>query len=224
MLPGLAASVPDQSAAAATSLTFIGSLTFSGATITIPNDGSVLKDDLAVVFTGAFATGSTAPTTVLFPGFTNLSDVGVPIGPPTPRVRLDAKVIDAADLGATLTGVDGSSIDDKVLAWFRPNGALGAITVEDAAIGANAGDPAQIQVSLSGARLRLVVGHAWANNTGVTATGTLPTNGVSLAGVSTRHRSYYEIMTGSPPATRTIDMGDNGVNAMQIASIVFAPT
>jgi hypothetical protein len=159
---------------------------------------------------------------VLFPGFTVLSDVGVPLSP-APRARLDAKIIDAGDLGATLTGVNGSSIDDKVLAFWRPNGLLGPISVEDSALGANAGDPAEISISLTGARLRLVVGHVWANNTGVTALGTLPTSGVSLAGATTRHRSYYQILTGSPPATRTIDMADEGTNALQIASIIFDP-
>jgi hypothetical protein len=52
-------------------------------------------------------------------------------------------------------------------------------------------------------------------------TATLPTNGTSLPGATTRHRSYFQILTGTPPATRTIDMGDNGVNALQIASIIF---
>lgn len=203
-------------------LTLVYSQAFSGATVTIPNDGSVVADDVAVVLSGAVSASSGAPAAVDLPDFLVIRNNGITTNTPNGiRARLEAKILKAADLGAVLTGMDGAT-DDKVLLVVRGDATIESIAVEAANSQLTVNDPSAASITLEAdIRVRLIVGHAMATSTGVTATGTLPTNGTLVAGATTRHRAYYQIATGAPPSARTIDMGDLGANILQIASIIF---
>jgi hypothetical protein len=227
MLAGFAGSMMMAAARPlATSLALISAPTFSAATWTIPNDGSVVAGDLAVVLQRAINTAGTtsAPAEVDTPGWLAVRHNSLSTNSPQGiRAQIEAALLTESDLGATFTGVDGPGGDGKVLMLFRPNGLINAVAVEITDAQISASDPAPASISLGiETRLRLVVGHACATSSSVTTSGTLVTNGVSVPGVTTAHRSYYEIIIGAPPATRTIDMGDFGANILQIASLIFS--
>jgi hypothetical protein len=173
------------------------------AAITIPVTAQA--DDLAVLCQQA----STQATTPVTPsGFTNIANVNGTTAP-TLRHMVDYKVLSAGDIsGGSITGMDGSA-DWKTLLIFRPNRAIVSLSVVSlTAICSDTGDPGAQTITPTAAGI--LIGYTGATATGTAPSGTLVTNGTLVGNPGTAvQRTYYEIQNSSP-ASRTLDMPDNG--------------
>ena len=189
--------------------------TSTSNTIVVPagaavNDWMVLVDQ---------ASANSVPTAVTPTGFTSISNTS---GTVRHRSMVTYKKIVLADLGATITGMNGGSSNSKVLWVFRPTIDVSAITIASLnAIGAAAADPSAQVVTASGATKQPVVIAAYACN----GNGTLGT--VSF--------SPTENGSQSPAATRvvkyrignndvTVDMTAPSADDMTMISFYFQET
>ena len=127
----------------------IGTATSTTSTITMPPAGKLR--DLAVLFQYA-QNSSGSPTAVTPAGFGNQNNnVGVTT---TIRAMCDSKVLVDGDAGAVLTGMNGTSANEKILGVFRRWPVFsgpGALGQTNASIGASFPDtaPGQSVVSLN---------------------------------------------------------------------------
>lgn len=96
------------------SILFIASAVSSGSTITIP--AAARAGDLCVV--ADLAIGG-PPSAVVAPGYTQVgSDLNASSG--SVKNIVSGKVLGSGDPGGTITGMDGSAVDQKIALVFRP--------------------------------------------------------------------------------------------------------
>lgn len=89
---------------------------FGSTTITIPTD--IKKGDLIVFY--QYAGGTFGTPSYVDPG-DNFVTVGGAVGPTWSAASLHVKIADGTESGATITGMNGSWNDDKIVAVFRGN-------------------------------------------------------------------------------------------------------
>jgi hypothetical protein len=190
---------------------FLASATSSAATITIP--ASAAAGDLAVLFDGAQNSSGT-PTTVVPSGFTSIGNVNGGTASFLLRAICSYRVLGAAEGGTSITGMDGTLSDNKIMLVFRPGSGSFSITASTPNGEATAGDPAtQTVLAAAGTPPLIVFGYyrcsaALSGDSFSPTADSAVTNG---AGATARYK-YYE----TAPSDVTIDLADGGVsNALQ---------
>lgn len=190
-------------------LTFVASATGTGTTVTVP--GSAAAGDLAFIFDSSGIPAGT-PTKVVPSGFAELATALN--GTSEARQVISWKRLVAADLGAAITGMDGTAgYREKIMLVFRPVGGFyRAVAPTWGAENTNNNPTAQV-VSAAGVVCPLIVFGA------VTciSTKTIPFSTASpafdaevyLDGGTTALRVGYKVYN-SAPADHTIDMNDLG--------------
>lgn len=180
-------------------LAFRSSSTSSASTITVPND--VVAGDLLVLYDRAVNTSGT-PTSVVPTGFSVILNNAHET---VRRTTVSYKIADGTEAGASLTGMDGTSSDNKILLVFSTNGATAAAAY-DIAFQATDGNPTAQVVNASGQTTPLVV-LAFIRQVTVTNQSFSPTEDGTI--VSGQNTAYYKIYNSSP-ADVTVDCGDGG--------------
>lgn len=186
------------SGAAVRTLTFVDSAVSSGASITIP--AAALENDIAFL-----ADASQLGTDDLIPsGFTSLANA---TSEDSLRLRTSYRVLGTSPGGTSVTGMDGSFTDQKVMLVFRPSQVASSIAVPTWGAEATQNNPSAQTVSASGQTAPLVVIGAVATSgtpafsTASPAFDNTITQGLLIVG--------YKVYN-TAPATHTIDMNDLG--------------
>ena len=211
MLHLLAALMPKGSTAR--TLTFINSAVSSGASITIP--AAALENDIAFL-----ADGSQLGDDDLIPsGFTALAN---DTSEGTTRLRTSYRVLGSSPGGTSVTGMDGSFSDQKVMLIFRPSLVASSIAVPTWGSQATTGNPSPQTVSAAGQTEPLVViGVAFTSGTPAFSTASPAFTATITQGLMIVGYKVYN----TPPVDHTIDMNDLGSrNVLQSGYIraVFA--
>jgi hypothetical protein len=181
--------------------------TASGATINVP--GTAAAGDFGVVFQLSASGSSTIPPQVNIAGWqTDLTTTFVS-GTNGYRAMLSSKILVSGDVGATLTGMNGTVLNDKAILIFRESG--GAFTdyfladnheeISGTApaiqtLDPSFADPPVVSVAFAGASGALTMG------------GTLSTDG-TLITFSSFLKALYELFDSSP-SSETVSLGDTG--------------
>jgi hypothetical protein len=190
-----------------TSLSYVGSASSTGATITIPATSQA--GDIAVLYDVALTSGSTPPTLVTPAGWANRVDEASAVT----RLAVCTKLLDGSDPGAVITGMNGVDSNDKLMVVFRPDAPINNLAASSFTHELNNADASPQTISASGAAAPvLVIG-------GCGATGGLPVVfstaspafDATVTSSSGRQTIGYKIYNeGSPPANHTIDIVDLG--------------
>lgn len=200
-LPVLALEDPTPAPAAILAVT---SATSTAATIAVPS--SVMAGDLLVLMDRAEnSLGGGLPATVVPTGFTSAIN--------TPqfdeRQIISAKLADGSDAGSTLTGMDGTSADAKLLLVFRRFPAATSISIQDPAGQATDGNPTAQTINASGGNAPLVA-LAGYSSYGAVSPRTMTPAKQSEISISTRYFLAWKIYDSSP-ADVSADMDDEGL-------------
>lgn len=194
----------------AITLNYITSSTSTATTITVP--ALAQTGDLVVLY--QFARGSSLPATVTPSLFSNAADNSSATGVTYTHGMVDYKKLTGGEPGTSVTGMNGNLDNSKLMLVFRPSKTISTITVFSLNGQVTTGDPTLQTIDVTGiSGLTLLIGLAGCNNT-ASASGTLVTNGTTVAGGSAMLVGYYENQ-GNSPASRTIDMADLGNNVLQ---------
>jgi len=191
----------DDNSPAPTTVSFQDSATSIASTITVP--GSAAVGDVAILFDTSTTVTNTIPS-----GWTSISGVtttGI-------RQNISYKLIGSSDIGATVTGMAGTT--RKVMLVYRGNALIGEVTPTVTGTQATTATPtAQSLVGQAGPMIAFAT---------YSATSTITTRGWSVGSPS-----EYSSVSGSgiyvkalitnsgTPSTTSITMTDSGTNAMQ---------
>lgn len=189
----------------------------SGATINVP--GTALAGDFGVVFQLSRSTASTIPTLVNPSGWQNDSTGTATIGTNGYRSMISSKILVSGDVGATLTGMNGNSFNDKFILIFRGSSAFTSYTATgpNAETTANAPTAQALNASTETPPMVLL---AFADSaTSVTFSGTMSTSGTPVTTGSAWLAAIYELFNSSP-ADRTIGVADSGTYN-SLSSIIY---
>jgi hypothetical protein len=201
------------SLASGINIAFRSSAVSSAGTITAPSD--IVAGDLLVLYDNA-ANTSGFPTSVIPSGWASPAIINQTGGSGSNRrVIVSMKIADGTEAGATITGMDGTLLDAKVLIVFSTNGATTS-SAFDAAVEITQGDPAQQTINASSGSPPLVcIGFSRIEGGGG-ATMTPTQDGTAGTGT---HIGYYKIYNSSP-ADVTFDAADGGNNNMLMSFYV----
>lgn len=144
------------------------------------------------------------------------------------------KILEASDVGSTVTSVDTSTTDHFMLcSVFRPNaGTITGVTINDSDGEASTGDPASQTLSMSSATSTPLIGffmfYQRAVNTHIKPI-TLPSNfAVSMSvdelGFEILHHQFIIYEKGATPVDATADIVDNGAQVAQSFYLTFSST
>lgn len=190
-------------------VSFIDSANSNVATITAP--ATIVAGDLLILFQSSTSSGS-PPTAVTPSGWTNLVNDSLDYGVAGDRVMVDYKIAAGTEDGSTITGMDGSLDDRKVMLQFRGDPVIASVSLQDLAIEfANAGDPAGQTCNASGGVVPLIVFGLWSNAGGsIDPRSFSPAaDGEVAVSGSTAFYVKYKIYNSSP-ANVSVDMEDEG--------------
>ena len=195
---------------AVTDVFIAAQVTGTTSTITIPSTAKV--GDLALLFDTSATTTNTIPS-----GWTSVSGVtttGI-------RQNISRKTLVSGDIGATITGMGGTT--RKVLLLFRPNGPVTTLTISTPTSQASSLAPNNQTVLAGSAPATTRVISFWCgSSTGspvVTLAGTTQVTSISTSGIRVAYRQWN---SGQTPANQTASMDDTGTNAFQSFFIRFA--
>lgn len=194
------------------SLAFRSSATSIAATITVPADA--IQGDLAVLMDRATFPG--AINSVIPSGFTQASAQAISTAR---QSNISYRILGASPANTTITGMDGTTANRKILLIFSTGGAS---TASHLPAPFNSeyteADPAAQTVSASGGQLPLVVlGFSGAAGTpgGPSFTGSSPAFSGTVSNPSGTIGASYTIYN-SAPVDHTVDMPDQGTfNCLQ---------
>jgi len=194
------------------SLSSVSYLTSAGtntSSVTIP--ATSRAGDVAVLFDEG--RGASAPSLVTPSGWTNL--VNTTAG--SARMAVFYKILASGEPNTSITGMDGSFGESKLLLVFRPNTPVTTVTPSTFLSEITSGNPASQSAAASGQIAPVIVlGGASDQDTGApTFTTASPAfdGEVTQAGSGADYafRMGYKIYNAaSAPASHTIDIGDNG--------------
>lgn len=212
-LPGMFPSgvvVGDAGSGSPTSVSEQDTATSTAETITAP--ASINSGDLLVMLD--FAEGSTlTPTTVLASGFTSLKNNSFN----EKKAILSYKIADGTEDGATLTGMNGASSNQKALYQFRPDNPISTVTPSAGDSEATNGNPTSQSIPASGGSVPLIALAAYSADRAINPRSFSPAKDGEL-NASTLSYLAYKIYNSSP-ADITADMDDEGGNANILQSI-----
>lgn len=190
-------------------LTFVASAVSAASTVALP--GSAATGDVAYLVDAAESASDVS--SVVPSGFTSIVNT---VGGPDDEFRVvhSYRVLQSGDLGGTITGMNGTISNSKVLLIFRPSFTIGTITVSTYNAASTAGNPSPQTVTASGQTPPLIVVASAAGRTGTPAfvTQAPAFSSTILQGrVIVGHTIYNEA-----PANQSVDMADIGsVNILQ---------
>lgn len=188
-------------------LAFRSSATSTASTIVAPS--GIVAGDLLVLYDNA-ANISGFPTAVIPTGFDSPAIINQTGGSASNRrCIVSKKIANGTEAGATITGMDGTLLDAKILVVFSTNGATNS-TAFDSVIQITQGDPT-IQTIDSSIGSPPLISLGFLRNEGGGG-GTMSPTQDGIVGSGT-HQGYYKIYNSSP-ADVTFDTGDGGNNNM----------
>ena len=176
------------------------------STVTWP---TIAAGDLAVLLDRA-VNSSGVPSNVVPTGFTQ---AGSPLAYSGGIIRtnLNYKILDGSESGS-LTGMDGSFNEFKILTIFRPNRTINSVTIAGAALQWTDGNPAAQVCSANGqATPLLLFGAATSQGTSAAFSTASPSFDSTITTSDGRGIKGYKVYNSSP-ADHTIDMNDLGGN------------
>jgi hypothetical protein len=200
-----------------TLMTGITARTNSGGSITIP--ATAQAGDVAIFFQMARNSSGT-PGSVFITGATTVANQ-VAGASNAIRAMLSYKILDAADIGASRTGLNGSSQNYKTIRIIRPSRPITSITtgsVDSAWSGAG------FTQTISAPTLApaFIAGRIFNQQSALSPTGSLFSNGNRLdenTG-STNYATLIEIQNGPTMASRT--MGSGAATGVIVGQSFFA--
>jgi len=188
------------------------SATSTGETITAPAD--IIAGDLLVIADKAQSTIGSTPTAVTPSGFTSVanSSIGSSGSGTSWRQMFSYKIANGSEANASITGMNGSISDNKVMLVFRGNVPIQTATPNT--FGAQAVDtnPAAQSVTASGGTPPLIIFGIYGSSTAVdprtfTVGGSSAKDGEVNSGTVLYVAWKIDI---SSPADASIDMDDEG--------------
>lgn len=191
------------------------SVTSEASTIVVPS--SVRAGDLLLLLDHTLH--STTPANVVPTDFTQIATLLIS----TDRVTFSYKIADSNDEGDTLTGLNGSNSNDKLLAVLRPNRAITGVSVNDLDGVVTVSDPAAQTVTASSGTPPLLVIGAYACRDTVAEINprTFTVDGVDAKDWEASHDGGTvelhlagAFFTEAPPDV-VVDMQDEGGNWLQ---------
>lgn len=196
--------VPRRSVAAfgpPTSVSVQDTATSTAETITAP--ASIDSGDLLVLLDFAEGSGST-PTTVLASGFSSLSNTAFN----KKKAILSYKIADGTEDGATLTGMNGATSNQKALFQFRPDNPISTVTPSAGDAEGTNGSPASQSIPASGGSVPLVALAAYSTDGAVDPRTFSPAKDGELNATTLSYLAYK--IYNSSPADITVNMDDEG--------------
>lgn len=209
-------------------LSFVDSATSATPTIDVP--GTAAAGDIMVLLdVGVAGSAGTATVPSTIPsGFTSVinSDITVfvPGGSTAIRAILSVKVVESGDVGATLTGINADSTEDKILVVFRGSKPFVSVSGEGTASEATQSNPAAQVVSLTGAQKPFITIGGYVAYVGINPV--VDPRIFTIASVDAKddeiHRdgsfvdvwlAYKMFGKGVPSAAVTVDMDDESATA-----------
>lgn len=192
----------------ALSLSFQASATSGAVTITVP--ASAAAGDLAVLYQYSISSTSLAPSAVTPSGWTALTDTSTISVGTSARGMLLYKVLVGGDPGSTVTGMSGSSSDDKVIAVFRPSTAIALVSPSTFNAQMTNGTPTTQTTTATGLTYAIVMlGVGASTGSPVSFSAATPAWGATIATASTREIAAYTIYNSSP-SNQSVSMSDFG--------------
>lgn len=190
-------------------IAFRASSSSTASTIVAPT--GIIAGDLIVSYDSAG--GSTIPTSVIPTGFDSPAIVNQTFTTGTQRrVVISAKIANGTEAGVTYTGMNGNTVNAKIMLVFSTNGATSYNTFS---IGYEMTDGNPVaRVITSGLGSPPLVSFGYIRNTTTGQNSFTPTE----TGVVTipSHYAYYKIDNATPLGI-TVDTGDGG-NANMVAT------
>jgi hypothetical protein len=201
-----------------TSLLYVNFSRSNGSTITIPAIADVY--DLAVLFVTAEADNSSSyiPVPGVTPnGWTLIGERSVRFGTGSideVRQRVSYKILQQGDAGSTITGMNGTTDDAKIIKVFRPNNPISRVIISNFNSEATGANPVAQTISASGQNTPLIVfGSAYSPPGGTAFSTETPAFAVKIndtqADMVVGHTVY-----NINPANHTIDMNDLGIQIL----------
>ncbi len=186
------------------------------STVVIP--ASAQAGDVAILFD--FAVNASGTPTLVVP--TDWDDSAATTGS-TSRTQISKKILTGADPGATITGLNGTSSNQKVMFVFRPDVPANTITNFGWDIGDATGDPSDRVTSPAAQPVPLIVfGMAACPASTAAFNSETPALTAKVSCSNADLIAGYKIYNSSP-ATQTIGMADLGaVNHVAAGTLVIA--
>jgi hypothetical protein len=183
----------------------------SGATISIPATAQI--GDVAVLLD--FSTSNTTAASAVTPsGWTQLRTDTVNAATAV-RASTCYKILVSGDPGATVTGMTGGTSTRKMLLIIRNTRKITSVTVGSSNGAASENDPSAQTISVSSVSPSLVLIAHYASSSAVNPRTTSSTM-TEVVGSSTNQYCLYSIINKRDAAANvTVDMTDNGTNALQ---------
>lgn len=186
------------------SWTFVGKTDSTTGSIAV--HGSAQAGDIAILYDTA-RNSSGAPSTAFPTDFTPFVDDTVS----AVRTVVSAKILDGSE--SSLTGMDGTSADAKMLVVFRANAPLTSFAINDLEEFHSSNDPPTRTVNASGVTEALVVLCAAMCNSGTVSYSNINSNpdfDADLTMASSDILVGYKIYNSSP-VNHTFDANDGGL-------------
>lgn len=195
-----------------TSVTFVDSSTSLTTSITIPAGSQ--SGDLAVLFDIAIQSSTSQPTTVVPTDFNTIVNTGFS-GNFACRGIFSYKILTESDPGASITGMDGTFSERKILAVFRPNSGkvITSVQLSTPSSELTDGNPVAQSISMSGSS-PVIIGFVGYGNGSLqidprTATGATFSE---LTAAINCYMKYTIFNQGDTPTNASVDMDDEGSN------------
>lgn len=188
------------------SLSFVDSAISDTQDVVIPAGAAV--GDLAILLDWASEGGT--PTDVVPTNFTGIGQASNA----NARVRASYKVLVGGDPGATITGMNATGNEPKVMFVFRPNATINTVTLSTVNAQQTTANPTLQTVSASGQPTPLVViGGAGCTSGAPVFSTASPAFDATVVNSDDHLRGGYKVYNSSP-ADHSIDMNDLGNNGL----------
>lgn len=190
----------------------VSSVTNSAAgTIVVP--ATAQAGDVAVLLD--FAVSSTTAATAVTPsGWTQIRTDTINASTAV-RASVSYKILVSGDVNATLTGMTGGTSTRKMLLLIKNSRKITSVTVGSSNGAASDTDPASQTISVSGIAPSLVLIAHYAGSSSVNPRTSSKTM-TEVVGSSTNQYCKYSVVNNRSLAENiTVDMDDNGTNALQ---------
>lgn len=197
--------------------TYITNSTSTTSTITVP--ATAQAGDIAYLVDMSYNASTTAPTTVTPTGWTAMNSSVNQTTTPACRGNTWYKILSSGDVGATVTGMSGTSSTQKMIMIYRPSLTPNASTYNGGSQQATAAVPTNQTLSLTnwGGYQPWGVGFAIYSSSGtITTRGSTVTASRELNVGTTLYVKTFEWTDGTQPFTldSTISMADYGSNML----------
>ena len=190
-------------AAGVSTITYVGMAESGSANITIP--ATAQTGDIAALYD--LAISGSLPALVTPSGWANRVNTtsGVAV-----RLAVSTKILESGDAGASITGMDGSSLDTKMMLVFRPNILIGTATYSTFTGEATTGDASSQSIAASGQSAPVLVIAGCGTNSGPVFSTASPAFDAEVTATINLRMGYKIYNAGSTPASHTIDMANLG--------------